>query len=92
MEYREHAPPPALAGLVKAFWTLDGGGSADEWIAQQATPDGCVEIIRRLAGRSRWDSEQPESFAVGLVGTPTGFRSAAIRASRRSGCGPGPGG
>jgi AraC-like DNA-binding protein len=85
MEYRELEPPPELAGLIKAFWTLDGAGDADDWVAQQATPDGCVEIIRRLAGRSRWDGEQPEGFAVGLVGTPTGFaisgdaRFAAIR-------------
>lgn len=85
MDYREHAPPPALAGLVKAFWTLEGGGAAAHWVAQQATPDGCVEIIRRLAGRSRWDREQPEWFAVGLVGAPTTFeisgdaRFAAIR-------------
>lgn len=85
MDYREHQPPPALAGLIKTFWTLDGAGAAGGWIAQQATPDGCVEIIRRLAGRSRWDGGQPETFAVGLVGTPTGFeisgdaRFAAIR-------------
>jgi AraC-like DNA-binding protein len=85
MDYCEHAPPPELAGLVKAFWTLEGGGAAGKWIAQQATPDGCVEIIRRLAGRSRWEVDQPESFAVGLVGAPTGFaisgdaRFAAIR-------------
>src|SRR3954468_5440500 len=85
MDYREHAPPPELSGLIKAFWTLDGAGDADKWVAQQATPDGCVEIIRRLAGRSRGDGNQPESFAVGLVGTPTGFaisgdaRFAAIR-------------
>src|SRR5690349_6502205 len=85
MDYREHAPPPELAGLVKAFWTLDGDGAAGEWIAQQATPDGCIELIRRLSGRSRWDGEQPEGFAVGLVGAPTAFeisgdaRFAAIR-------------
>lgn len=85
MDYRAHAPPPALAGLIKTFWTLDGAGAAGDWIAQQATPDGCVEIIRRLEGRSRWDGDQPETFAVGLVGTPTGFaisgdsRFAAIR-------------
>ena len=85
MDYREHAPPRELAGLIKAFWTLEGGRAADAWIAQQATPDGCVEIIRRLDGRSRWEGDQPESFAVGLVGMPTGFsisgdaRFAAIR-------------
>jgi len=85
MDYHEHAPAPALSGLIKTFWTLDGAGAAGDWIDQQATPDGCVEIIRRLAGRSRWDGDQPETFAVGLVGTPTAFaisgdaRFAAVR-------------
>jgi len=85
MDYCEHAPAPEQAGLIKCFWTLDGGGAAGEWTPQQATPDGCVELIRRFAGRSRWDGDQPERFAVGLVGTPTAFeiggeaRFAAIR-------------
>jgi AraC-like DNA-binding protein len=85
VDYREHAPPPALAGLIKTFWTLDGAGASGDWIEQQATPDGCVEVIRRLAGLSRWDGDQPEAFAVGLVSAPTRFaisgdsRFAAIR-------------
>jgi AraC-like DNA-binding protein len=73
MEYREHAPPPQFAGLVKARWTLAGAGGADEWIAQQATPDGCIEIIHRLAGRSRWGGDQPARFAVGLAERPASF-------------------
>ena len=85
MDYREHSPGPVLAGLVKAIWTLDAGGRAGEWIAHRATPDGCLEIIRRLAGRSRWDGEQPEAFVVGLSETPVAFeisgdaRFAAVR-------------
>jgi len=73
MDYRETAPPPALAGLVKARWTLAANGAPGDWLAQQATPDGCVELIRRIRGRSRWDGDQPASFAVGLVERPTGF-------------------
>ena len=73
MDYREHPPPPALAGLVKTRWTLAGGGAADDWIEQQAVPDGCVEIIRRLAGRSRWGGDQPARFAVGLIERPEPF-------------------
>lgn len=73
MDYREFAPPPALAGLVKARWTLTGGGDADAWIAQQATPDGCIELIRRTHGRSRWDGDQPADFVVGLVDRPQAF-------------------
>jgi len=73
MDYRESAPPPALEGLVKVRWTLAGGGAADEWVEQQAVPDGCVELIRRLAGRSHWGKEQPETFAVGLIEKPEAF-------------------
>ena len=73
MDYRETPPPPHLAGLIKARWTLAGGGAATEWLPQQATPDGCIEIIRRTHGRSRWDGEQPASFVVGLVARPQPF-------------------
>ncbi len=73
MEYRETPPPPHLAGLVKARWTLAGDGAASEWVPQHATPDGCIEIIRRTRGRSRWDGDQPASFVVGLVDRPHPF-------------------
>ena len=73
MDYREHPTGPGLDGLIKTRWTLAGDGTADEWLAQQATPDGCVEIIRRLAGRSRWNGDQPGSFAVGLIERPEPF-------------------
>ena len=73
MDYREHPPPPHLEGLIKPYWTLAGTGAADQWLAQQAVPDGCVEVIRRLAGASRWDGDQPRAFAVGLIERPEGF-------------------
>lgn len=73
MDYAEHPPPPALEGLIKTRWTLAGGGAPGEWIEQQAVPDGCVEIIRRLSGRSRWGGDQPAAFAVGLIERPEGF-------------------
>jgi AraC-like DNA-binding protein len=73
MDYREHGPPPELEGLVKVRWTLAGSGAADAWVAQQAVPDGCVEIITRHAGRSRWDGDQPARFAVGLIERPEAF-------------------
>ncbi|GEM_PF-2498575 len=73
MDYRETLPPPHLAGLVKTRWTLTGDGAADRWAEQQATPDGCIEIIHRTRGRSRWDGEQPASFVVGLVDRPQPF-------------------
>ncbi|WP_432768858.1 MAG: hypothetical protein HEQ22_16075 [Sphingopyxis sp.] len=73
MDYREHAPPPALAGLVKGRWTLAGGRAPDIWTGQQATPDGCIELIRRTRGRSHWGGEQPASFVVGLIDRPQAF-------------------
>ena len=73
MDYRETPPPPHLAGLIKTRWTLAGDGIATEWLPQQATPDGCIELIRRTRGRSRWDGEQPASFVVGLVARPQPF-------------------
>ena len=73
MDYREYPPPPGLEGLIKVRWTLTAAGEADAWVTQQAVPDGCVEIITRLAGRSRWDGEQPARFAVGLIERPEAF-------------------
>jgi len=73
MDYRELPPPPHQEGLIKVRWTLAGTGPAEEWREQQAVPDGCVEIIRRIAGRSRWDGEQPARFAVGLIERPEPF-------------------
>ena len=77
---------PELEGLVKVRWTLDRqGAAAEQWLARTGGADGCVEIIARFAGRSRWDGEQPARFAVGLIERPEGFeisgdaRFAAVR-------------
>lgn len=85
MDYQEQAPPEHLRGLVKSFWSLEGSGEAGQWVQQNATPDGCVELIRRIEGRSRWGDEQPELFVTGLVDHPIAFevtaqcRFAAVR-------------
>ena len=73
MEYRELAVPPQLEGLVAAVWTMRHHGSADEWIEHEATPDGCVEAILRVSGRSAWRREQPACFATGLSQRPFRF-------------------
>lgn len=70
MDYREFEPPEALRPLVKAGWTLAAAGDAAATVRHAATPDGCVEIIRRLSGRSAWRGEQPDSFVAGLVTVP----------------------
>lgn len=70
MDYREMPLPDALDGLVKSVWTLDVGRAASESLPQDATPDGCVEIIRRLSGRSRWQRDQPDLFVAGVIDMP----------------------
>jgi AraC-like DNA-binding protein len=73
INYAEHPPAPALDGLVKAFWRLEAHGDAGAWIDHQAVPDGCVEIIARTRGRSRWGGEQPALFAAGYNDAPVTF-------------------
>jgi AraC-like DNA-binding protein len=58
--------------LVAAVWTLSA--EAPGWIDHHATPDGCIEIIRRHAGRSVWRREQPEVFVTGLGERPVELR------------------
>jgi AraC-like DNA-binding protein len=70
VDYQEISPPEALRPLVKAGWTLRVSGRASLTVRHTATPDGCVEIIRRLEGRSSWGGEQPETFVAGLVTRP----------------------
>jgi AraC-like DNA-binding protein len=74
MKYWEAVPPFELQPHVKAVWTLRLDGAAGEDVEHQAVPDGCVEIIRRLRGRSIWGSEQPDLFAAGMITAPACFR------------------
>lgn len=74
MDYAEIPPGDDLAGLVKTYWRLEADGDPAAWIDHQAVPDGCVEIIARTRGRSRWDREQPVFFAAGLIDAPVRFQ------------------
>jgi AraC-like DNA-binding protein len=74
MDYREYQPPEALRPFVKAGWTLEAGGRPGEWLRHDATPDGTIEIIRRLCGLSVWGGPQPETFVAGLVTAPAPLR------------------
>ena len=71
MDYREFPPPPHLQHFVKLGWTLEVPDDGPAWVTHVATPDGCMEIIRRLEGRSRWDGDQPEAFVAGIITRPT---------------------
>lgn len=73
IDYAEYPPPPSLDGLVKAFWRLTAHGAPDAWTDHQAVPDGCIEIIARTRGRSRWNEEQPALFAAGYNDAPIAF-------------------
>lgn len=70
MLYAEFQPPAGLEHAVKLGWTLRADGRADSTVEHVATPDGCVEIIHRVAGRSFWKRPQPPQFAAGLIGEP----------------------
>jgi AraC-like DNA-binding protein len=74
VDYRQTEPPEPLRPFVKAAWSLDAGGVTGDWLSHQATPDGCVEIIRRLAGASVWGGAQPAAFVAGLVTAPAELR------------------
>ncbi|WCM25392.1 helix-turn-helix domain-containing protein [Sphingomonas sp. QA11] len=74
MDYAEQPLPPELDRLVAAIWTIAANGHRDDWIEQDATPDGCIELIRRTEGRSVWGEEQPPLFATGLNLAPVRFR------------------
>src|SRR5687768_4094741 len=74
MLYEETPAPPELSHVLKASWTLDAGGDASETVVHSAIPDGCMEVIRRLAGRSEWQSPQPDCFVAGVITRPAELR------------------
>ena len=77
MRYAELPLPPALRVHVAAVWTAEVPLGGPAWFEQEAVPDGCVELIRRSAGRSIWRREQPALFATGLATTTAKLRLAA---------------
>ena len=85
MDYREFVSPEPLRHLVKLGWTLTVSRDGPKWVTHVATPDGCMEIIHRLEGRSKWGSDQPASFVAGMITRPAelrlspGSRFAALR-------------
>ena len=77
VDYREYAPSAEHSSLVKAAWTLDVGDTGGHPVTHVATPDGCVEIIHRLAGQSTWASAQPPAFVAGLITAPAALHFSA---------------
>jgi AraC-like DNA-binding protein len=77
MNYREVGPPEHLRSIVKLGWTLSIPDDAPGWIDHIATPDGCMELIRRLSGRSHWHGDQPNVFVAGAITKPATLRLGA---------------
>jgi AraC-like DNA-binding protein len=73
MDYREFQPPERLRALIKVGWTLSMTGDPAQCVRHVATPDGCMEIIRRTRGSSSWGAPQPGAFVAGLITRPTGL-------------------
>jgi AraC-like DNA-binding protein len=71
LEYRETAPPPALAPFVATFWTLQG--VQPEPCFDLVLPDGHAELVIHRTGRFReWAasgvvSEQPPALIAGVM-------------------------
>ena len=57
--YREHPPPPALAGHVLCVWS-QVIGSGDLWYRHRVLPDGCADIV--------WIGEAPAVVAGPAMG------------------------
>lgn len=74
MEYREHAPPPALQPFVQCIWTLRD--TAEPGPPQRILPDGSVELVLHLGDAfQRHDPDgrvhrQPWALVVGDVARP----------------------
>ncbi|HZM01068.1 MAG TPA: DUF6597 domain-containing transcriptional factor, partial [Planctomycetota bacterium] len=45
MRYRELAPPPDLAAVVRCFWILEDPAAAPGRADERILPDGCPEIV-----------------------------------------------
>ncbi|HEX8272340.1 MAG TPA: AraC family transcriptional regulator [Longimicrobiaceae bacterium] len=45
LHYREHAPPPELAGRVECVWTLRSRGRLPAAVLNRVLPDGCADVI-----------------------------------------------
>jgi len=70
LTYREHAPPPALAGAVRSFWTLRGDGASAT--PDRILPDGAFELVFHLGDPFVRDgAAQPRAMLVGEIRRPT---------------------
>jgi AraC-like DNA-binding protein len=62
--YSEHAPAPALATLVRCYWTVTGSAVSGELSINRVLPDGCMDVIFDLADGTQ---EGARSYIVGAM-------------------------
>lgn len=69
LHYREHLPPPDLAGRVECVWTLRSRGRLPAAVLNRVLPDGCTDVIFDPGGPSGAHSGAG-SYAVGAMLRP----------------------
>jgi AraC-like DNA-binding protein len=71
--YREHAPSPALAGLVRCYWTSRSAAPLATAHVSRVLPDGCMDVIFNL-GDPPLPASAPQntlrSYVVGVMRVP----------------------
>lgn len=71
MSYVEHAPHPALARHVECYWTIRRRLPPGEAFTAAVLPDGCMDIIVPLGGRTTSrHGARSAPYAVGTMTRP----------------------
>jgi AraC-like DNA-binding protein len=70
MNYREHAPTPALAPFVRCFWSVRFDPSHGPPSMQRVLPDGCMDVIFSFGDEPVGSFTLPDERAR-LVGSMT---------------------
>jgi AraC-like DNA-binding protein len=66
LTYREHTPAPALAALVRCYWTVRGPAPSADLPLNRVLPDGCLDVIFDLADHG--EADQPTGERAYVVG------------------------
>jgi AraC-like DNA-binding protein len=69
LHYREHLPPPDLAGRVECVWTLRSHGRLPAAVLNRVLPDGCTDVIFDPGGPSV-AGPRAGSYVVGAMLRP----------------------
>ncbi len=61
LEYREYAPAPALATMVRCYWAIRGDPAAEHALVNRVMPDSCMDVI--------FDLRAPLEARARVIGT-----------------------